>query len=167
VIQQPFIKTAKISNICGRILMTQPPNTLYIGYKHKIYRSTNFGNSWDLIGILPVSFARRLSSPVRLFRRLLRYELRSFAISKNGSMLASSREGVYWAATNNTKFYLTSFLDCCNRLIYSPMTITADCEGRFIWGEYTLNRLRCPVGIYVSYDGGRTRNLSPILYSIL
>jgi len=73
-------------------------------------------------------------------------------------MLASSREGVYWADPGQIHFQPTRFPDS-NRLVHSPQTITADCEGRFLWGEYIGYRLREPVGIYASFDNGGTHRL--------
>ena len=153
-----IFKSKIIPNISGKILATQSPNTLYIGQKHRIYRSVDFGKNWQLVGILPVSLKRRCGGWNRLLRRLLRYELRSLAVSENGAMLPSSREGVYWSQGNQLNFQPTE-LPNPGWPIYSPMTITADSQNRFLWGEYWMNPDRKPIGIYASYDGGKTHQM--------
>lgn len=147
-----------IPGILGRVLSIRSPNILYVGYKHRIYRTVDFGDNWQLVGILPASLICKCSGWFRPLQRLLRYELRSFAVSGEDLMLAASREGVFWGQGEKVRFERTQ-LPNCNRAIYSPMSITCDSKGRFIWGEYKSNPVRDAVGIYVSLDGGKSHRL--------
>jgi len=128
---------------------------VYVGRTNRIYASTDAGLRWRLAGILPVtSLARRCMGWIRPCARLLRFEPRALAVTGSGAVLASTREGLFYGDGRDLHLKPTR-LPKGDQPAYPPMTITADRQGRFLWGEYFGNPQRRAVRLYVSLDGGK------------
>jgi hypothetical protein len=161
----------------GRALFALPDGTLYRSLHFEIYCSKDQGRSWQHVLSIPCSMKRRIAEPFRLICRLLRHEVRGLLPMPGGGYAAATRSGVYWAAQGETTMRAAT-IDAGGSAVKWPMALTADPQGRVLWGEYWGNTERRQVRIFASEDCGRsycvaytfaageTRHVHSMLYDI-
>ncbi|MCB9849366.1 MAG: hypothetical protein H6817_01525 [Phycisphaerales bacterium] len=128
--------------------------TLYVARHYRIYRSQDDGCSWSPVASMPYSPKRRIGSLTRLTSRLLRVEVRALLRLDDGTLVASNREGVYYATSGAAQMQ-RSQVDDGDTPSWPPMTMSLGPNNRILWGEYGANREKRSARIFVSDDGGR------------
>lgn len=142
----------KITGQCrGRALYIGPHGELYIARQYVIYRSTDGGATWHEDCYIPTSSWKSLAARVQLGARLLRYYVAAFQVLADGSRVAVARDGIYHAASGETRMKQTFRITRGSR----PISLTVD-GNRVLFGEYGNGYESTEVIIYLSEDGGRT-----------
>ncbi|NLX20374.1 MAG: hypothetical protein GXY55_01720 [Phycisphaerae bacterium] len=111
------------------------------------------GSETTPVAVVPCPMRRRLIEPSRLLCRLLRHEIRGYQVLPDGSRVAASRHWLYHGRPGEL---VLSPARVDGDGPKAPMTITLDCGGRILWGEYWSNAERRGVRLFVSTDGGRS-----------
>jgi hypothetical protein len=137
----------------GRAIYVERDGTLYRSHHYDIFRSTDTGQSWELIASIPRPSSRRLIEPVRLLCRLLRHEVRAFLPLNNGRYVAATRSGVFYSRPDD-RVMIKSKIESGAHPPQYPITMSYDIFGKIIWGEYWYNAERRGVRIYGSDDDG-------------
>jgi hypothetical protein len=143
----------------ARALLAQNDGTLYLGRHYRVYRSTDDGASWTCVTSIPRSPARRFAEMFSPACRLLRHEIKALGVLPDGTCVAATRGGVYYAAPGQTAMS-PSRVDEGGQALSPPMTITVGPGNRVLWGEYnSAYRHNQPIRIYASDDGARTHQV--------
>jgi hypothetical protein len=146
----------------GRVLHVLRDGTLYICRGPVIYSSADWGGSWRRLTALPFSFPRRLASSFSLTKRLLRLELRALTPLSDGTLVAASRQGVFWGRPGDPVMR-ASAVEAGGRRLYFPMSLTAGPGDRVLWGEYNSRIAHgLPIRLFVSDDRGRSYQVAHV-----
>ena len=137
--------------IPGRALYVGKQGELYISRKYSIYRSEDWGASWQLDCFVPSPVWESAVARARLGARLLRHYVAAFQILADGSRIAVARDGLYRAEGGETRMRRVFRVTRGSR----PLNFAAD-GPRVLFGEYGDNFHSTEVLIYVSQDYGRT-----------
>jgi len=149
-----------------RALLASADGSLYCGRHGRIYRSPNEGGRWSLRCAIPREPLRRIAEFSRLACRLLRHEIRAAQTLRDGTVVAATRQGLWFAAPGDQRMHRSRVEAARGRPFSPPMTLTLGPAGRILWGEYNSSyRHGLPVNLYVSDDAGRSfavaRTLEP------
>ncbi|PCI65243.1 MAG: hypothetical protein COB38_11470 [Gammaproteobacteria bacterium] len=107
---------------------------------------------------LPLPFYLYLIGLFRLFRRVLRLDKSSIALSQDRTSLVITYGGyVYSYCLKLGELHRTLKLEQCRTVLH--MSIASLSPKTFILGEYGRNKERAEVPIYISQDGGKTWNV--------
>ncbi|MHC4234954.1 MAG: beta propeller repeat protein [Planctomycetota bacterium] len=139
----------------GRAVLVQEDGTLYISRHYRIYRSSDDGQTWTAVAAIPRSALRRAIEASRLACRLLRHEVRALLVLENGMMVASSREGVFYAPSSDGEMRPSSVGGGSCRW-RPPIRLCAGPGNGVLWGEYWRNSERGAVRLFASNDAGRS-----------
>lgn len=146
----------------GRILSVSRGGDIYLSRGYSILHSADNGRSWKLRCSMPQSALRRIASCSRLASRLLRHEVKALGVTSDGTLIASNREFVYFAAPGDTMMNPARVDDDGQRLA-PPMTITIGPGDRVLWGEYNSRTAHgLPVRLFVSEDRGRSYRIARV-----
>lgn len=147
-------------SICpGRAVLAEPDGSLYLGRNYEIHRSIDGGATWQFETRMPRTWQRWAIERSRLACRAFRHEVRAMARLSDGSFVAASKKGVYFAAPGQrlmtpARVEVVDFLK-------PPMMFCVGPGDRVLWGEYnTTNRDRPEVRIYASDDRGRSYHVA-------
>lgn len=138
----------------GRLVLAEPPGTLWAGRGYTLVRSDDDGASWRRISALPRSPLRRLAEPSRLACRLLRHEVRALLRLSDGTLIAASREGVFHGREGAGTLQ-PSEVDAGDLSLLPPMRLGAGPDRTIVFGEYGDGRRR-PIRLFASTDAGRS-----------
>jgi hypothetical protein len=157
------MENLKVQHRCaGRVLHLCRDGTLYICRGPVIFSSGDWGGSWRRLTALPYSLPRRLASSFSLTKRLLRLELRALTPLSDGTLVAASRQGVFWGRAGDPVMR-TSAVDEQGQRLYFPMSLTAGPGDRVLWGEYNSKIAHGrPIRLYVSDDRGRSYQVAHV-----
>jgi hypothetical protein len=104
---------------------------------------------------LPLPFYLYVIGLFRIFRRVLRLDKSSIALSQDRSSLVITYGGyVYYYCLERNELQRTLKLEQCRTVLH--MSITSLSPKTFILGEYGRNNERNSVPIYLSQDGGKS-----------
>ena len=134
----------------GRALYIGEAGELYIAKRYEIYRSDDWGATWQLDCYVPNSGWKPLVAKSRLGARLLRYYIAALQILADGSRVAVACDGLYRAGPDETRMSRVFRVIRGSR----PLNLTVD-GSRVLFGEYG-NLDGHEVFVYVSEDAGRT-----------
>lgn len=134
----------------GRALYIGPAGELYIARRYEIYRSDDWGTTWQLNCFVPKSGWKPLIAKSRLGARLLRYYIAAFQVLADGSRVAVARDGLYRAGPEEIRMSRVFRITRGSR----PVNLAVD-DSRVLFGEYG-NLDACEVFLYVSEDRGKT-----------
>ncbi|MCP4590284.1 MAG: hypothetical protein GY842_06050 [bacterium] len=138
----------------GRAVYVHSDGVLYVGRNYRVYRSADDGQTWARITEIPRAFSRRLVETSRLACRLLRHEVRALVALSDGTLVASTRAGLYRAGPGEGQM-VPSWVCCDGDALMPPMCLTCGPDDRILGGEYGMNPDRRQIRLYVSEDGGR------------
>jgi len=138
----------------GRVVDLTDDGGVIIGRNYGIFKYDQ-GEQPSLIARLPCPMLRKLIEPSRLLCRLLRHEIRGFVRLSDGSKVAASRQWLHWGGPEDIVLR-DAHVSKAAGAVKPPMTITADSQGRILWGEYWGNAERREVHLFVSNDKGRS-----------
>ncbi len=142
----------------GRVVNVADDGTVYIGQNYNIYAYRSDNESLSLVVKVPSPLYRRCIEPFRLLCRLMRHEMRGFAVLPRGDKIVAPRQGIFYAAKNET-IAKSAVIPQLNPPLRPPMTITVDSASRVLWGEYWGNIERREVRICMSDDNGKNYQL--------
>ena len=154
----PGLGLTTLKECGGRALLLDPDGTLYIGRNYEIFASSDKGENWSRVGLLPLSPFRRATQWSRLACRLIRHEVRALAHHPDGTFIAANREGVFYGHHGDRPFARSHFV-VGELPLMPPMRITVGPDGVVLFGEYGSGGGR-PVRIFASRDSGR--NFEPV-----
>ena len=143
-----------LHRVPGRLVLAEPPATLWAGRGYALWRSADHGRSWVRETRLPRAPWRRLVERSRLASRVLRHEVRALLRLADGTLVASSREGVYHGRAGDAVLR-PSRIEEGKLPFMPPMRLAAGPDGVIVFGEYGAGRGR-PMRLYASHDRGRT-----------
>jgi hypothetical protein len=135
----------------GRALYIGQSGELYVARKYRIYRSNDWGATWQLDCFVPVSGWKPLVAKTRLGARLLRYDITAFRVLDDGSRVALARDGVYRAGPGEIRMSRVFHVTRGSR----PLNLAVD-GARVLFGEYGSGLESSRVRVYVSEDRGRS-----------
>jgi len=138
----------------GRLVLAEPPGTLWLGRAYDLMRSEDAGKTWIRVAALPRSPARRLAESSRLACRLLRHEVRALLREPQGGLVAASREGVFFGPEGEP-LLRPSRVEAGSTPLLPPMRLGSGPDGTIVFGEYGNGRRR-PIRLFASRDRGRT-----------
>lgn len=139
-----------LRRVAGRALYVGPEGEVYVARAYDVYRSSDWGATWQLDCRVPASGWKPLAAKVRLGARLLRHEIAAFLVLGDGARLAVARDGIYRAGPDEVRMTRVFPITRGAR----PLNLTVDGD-RVIFGEYGRGLESVGVRIYVSEDGGR------------
>jgi hypothetical protein len=91
---------------------------------------------------------------------LLRHEIRAFARMSDGTMIAATRQGVFFAGPHDSMM-MPAKIDGGQQAPYPPMQITVGPDEQILWGEYNSKTAHGnPVRLFVSTDCGRSYSVA-------
>ncbi len=134
----------------GRALYIGSAGEVYVAKKYEIYRSDDWGATWQLNCFVPSSGWKPLIAKSRLGARLLRYYIAAFEVLADGSRVAVARDGLYRAGPGETRMSRVFRIMRGSR----PLNLSVD-GNRVLFGEYG-NLDSYEVFVYISEDGGKT-----------
>jgi hypothetical protein len=134
----------------GRALYIGAAGEVYVSQKHDIYRSDDWGATWQLDCYVPNKGWKPLVARSRLGARLLRYYIAAFQVLADGSRIAVARDGLYRAGPGELRMSRVFRLTRGSR----PLNLAVD-GSRVLFGEYG-NLDAYEVFLYVSEDHGKT-----------
>ncbi len=147
------IELQEIRRVPGRLVLAEAPGTLWVGRGYTLLRSDDDGASWRSVSALPRSPLRRMMEPSRLACRLLRHEVRALLRTTEGTLVAASREGVFYGRAGDPTLRSCE-VDHGDLPLLPPMRLGAGPNGAVVFGEYGDGRRR-PIRLFASLDGGR------------
>jgi hypothetical protein len=148
------LRLEELRRVPGRLILAQPPGTLWAGRNYGLVRSDDDGITWRRVSSLPRSPMRRLIERSRLACRLLRHEVRALLALPDGGLVAASREGVFHGREGDSVL-LPSEVAIDDLPLLPPMRLGAGPDGTVVFGEYGDGRRR-PMRLFASRDGGRS-----------
>lgn len=158
----PGIRLNEIARSPGRAIYVERDGTLYLSRGYSIHRSNDDGRTWAKQVEIPCSFGRRVACRSRLASRLLRHEVRAFATLADGTLIAATRQGVYYAAPGDAEM-TSSRIEGGAAQVYPPMMLTAGPANQVLWGEYNSKTAHGnPVRLFVSIDRGRSFTIARV-----
>ncbi|MHC4177353.1 MAG: hypothetical protein ACYSWU_07595 [Planctomycetota bacterium] len=135
----------------GRALYIGQGGELYVARTYRIYRSIDWGATWQLDCFVPASGWKPLVAKTRLGARLLRYDIAAFRVLDDGSRVALARDGVYRAGPDEIRMSRVFRVTRGSR----PLNLALD-GARVLFGEYGSGLESCRVRVYVSEDRGKS-----------
>jgi hypothetical protein len=147
------IELEEIRRAPGRLILAEPPGTLWAGRHTALMRSDDDGASWWRASSLPRSPLRRLAEASRLACRLLRHEVRALLHLADGRLIGASREGVFHGREGDARLQPSEVVVGALPLL-PPMRLGGGPDGAVVFGEYGDGRRR-PIRLFASRDGGR------------
>lgn len=158
----PAVNMRTLRNTAGRALRVMRDGTLYLGRNYEIHRSDDDGATWVFVTRMPSTGVRRWTGWSRLASRLLRHEVRAMNVTPRGTVVASNREWVYYAAPGEPLMRRAK-VDAGSQPLAPPMTMTVGPDGRVLWGEYdSTTRHGKPVRLFASDDGGSSYEIARV-----
>jgi hypothetical protein len=146
----------------GRAVCLLADGACYAGRGYSILRSADDAQTWAPVAQLPCTMGRRLASVSRLASRLLRHEVRALAVLPGGSLVAASREGIFYGMPGERRMR-PSTVEAAGQTLAPPMTLTTGPGGRVVCGEYDSRTAHGrPVRVLVSDDGGRSFQIARV-----
>lgn len=142
----------ELRRVPGRLVLAEPPATLWAGRNYALLRSDDDGESWRRVSSLPRSPARRVAELSRLACRLLRHEVRALLHGPGGALVAASREGVFHGREGDPVLR-ASAVEAGDLPLLPPMRLGAGPANAVVFGEYGDGRRR-PMRLFASRDGG-------------
>lgn len=140
----------------GRALHVTHHGTWFAGHHYDIVKSNDHGATWSHAASIPRSFKRRAAEISRLTCRLLRHEVKALVSLADGTLVAATREGVYFAPPGDTRM-ARSAVETAGQRVAPPMTLSVGPDHEVLWGEYNSRTAHgLPMRIYISTDRGRT-----------
>ncbi len=151
----------------GRIVLSEPDGTLWLGRNYDIHRSDDCGRSWQHVTSMPRDPLRRIANPSRLLCRLIRQEVRALFRTREGNLVAANRQGV-WVAKPGEEVMRRSRVEHGDLALMPPMRISEGPNGEILWGEYGSPKEQRPARLFASRDGGESfqciRTIDDILH---
>lgn len=143
---------AVIATTCGRALYVSAKGVLYISRGYKVYRSGDWGKTWQVDSVLSVEGWKSSLARFQLSARLLRQYVAALVVLSDGTRVGIARDGIYRAAPGD------SVMTCTFRppTGWRPLNLTVDNGDRVIFGEYGANPQRREIFIYASDDLARS-----------
>ena len=138
----------------GRALFIAAGGRCYISRRYEIFRSDDWGRSWQLDCRAPTSGWKSYASLSSLGARLLRYYIEALQVLDDGSRVAVARDGLYRAGPGEIRMTRTFKITRGSR----PLHLSAD-GARLLFGEYGDGYEATEVLVYVSEDSGRSWNV--------
>jgi hypothetical protein len=135
----------------GRALFIAAGGRCYISRRYQIFRSDDWGQSWQLDCRVPASGWKSYASLASLGARLLRYYIGALQVLGDGSRVAVARDGLYRAGPGESQMTRTFKVTRGSR----PLHLGAD-GTRLLFGEYGDGYEKTEVLVYVSEDSGRS-----------
>lgn len=125
---------------------------LYVARGYTIYRSEDWGASWERDCYVPPVGWKPPPARLRLLSRLLRYYISALEVLHDGTRIAVARDGIYQAGPGEAEMSRVFRIDRGGR----PINLAVD-GSRVLFGEYLdSGRDDNDPRIYVSEDCGRT-----------
>lgn len=143
----------------GRAVLAEPDGSVHVSRNYAIYRSNDDGHTWSAVTRLPRSPVRRAVEASRLACRLFRHEVRALIRLREGTYVASSREGIFFGRGGDPVMQ-RSRIEERGHAVMPPMRLCEGPDGTVVWGEYGSPKAPRPVRLYASHDGGRS--FSPV-----
>lgn len=141
----------------ARALLACPDGSLYCGHHGEICHSPDGGRNWTMPCVVPSPPTRRIAQISRLACRLLRHEVRAAQVLSDGTIVAATRCGVWFAAPGERRMRPSLVESLGGRPAKPPMTLTLGPGDQVLWGEYNSEyKHGLSVNIYASEDRGRT-----------
>jgi hypothetical protein len=109
----------------------------------------------EKVASVPCPGKRKIIEPFRLLCRLLRHEIRGFALLADGSKVVVTRSGAFWGTAEDIILKPASY-ESGFEALNPPMTVTVDSNENILWGEYWGNAERKSVRIFFSETKGKT-----------
>jgi len=144
-----------VARVPGRIVLAERDGTLHLGRSYDVHRSRDDGRTWEPVTSMPRNLLRRMADRSRLACRLLRMEVRALARRADGGYVAANREGVFVAAPGERRMR-PSRIETGGLPLLPPMRISRGPAGQLVWGEYGSPRVRRPMRLFASRDGGES-----------
>jgi hypothetical protein len=135
----------------GRVLAITAEGYCYVAQKYEVFRSANWGGTWQLDCVVPESGWKPHAANIKPLARLLRYNIQALQILDNGSRVAVARDGVYRADADEKRMVRSFKFLRGSR----PLNLCAH-GSRLIFGEYGDGYYNAEVFLYVSEDLGKT-----------
>lgn len=129
-------------------------NTLFASRGIDLFRSQDYGLSFERVASLPGSLRARFLARCSLSSRILRHGLRGLCRTPDGGMVAVARGAILYCAPGADEFRI-AHTDMRGR---RPLNVVADRHGVF-FGEYYFNHRRDSVHVFGSADG---RSFEPV-----
>ena len=137
----------------GRALRITQSGDLYISCGYQIYRSIDWGCSWQLNAVASCAAWRRVLARYPLAARLSRNSFMALLVIPDGSRVAVARDGLYRASPGETTMERVFRLTRGSR----PLNLCLDDRGRILFGEYgSFSQSETGCRIFVSDDGGKS-----------
>ena len=151
-----------IARTRGRALHLGRDGSTYGCVRQTIVRSSDHGATWSPVTRIPRRGVRRVLGATRLGARLARYEVRACVQLDGGGLVASNREGVYYARPGD-RVMRPSRMEVGQQALSPPMCVYAGPGNRVVWGEYdSRDNHGKPVRVFVSDDGGATHHVAHV-----
>ncbi|MEM8981968.1 MAG: hypothetical protein AAGC71_02990 [Pseudomonadota bacterium] len=145
--------TVQISRL-GRYrpLLVDEHDRLWASRGYTLYKSSDHGERFDVVGRLDAGFAHQLAGRLTLSSRLLRAGFHGLRILDNGTLLGVVKGGIVRLAPGETQFTVVHRFRHGSR----PLTLCTTPGGAAFYGEYWGNDQREAVRIVGSFDAGDT-----------
>ena len=143
----------------GRALYVERDGPFYLSCRYEILRSRDDGRSWTPVTRVPRPPLRALAERSQLACRLLRHEVKALAVLSDGTLVASTRQGVYRAGPGERRM-TPCRVEVGGLSLMPPMCIGVGPDDRVIWGEYGSRQKPRSVRIFVSDDAGRSFDMA-------
>jgi len=144
-----------LRTVPGRAVLAEPDGDMYLGHNYAIHRSSDDGRTWAQVIALPRSPLRRAAELSRLACRLLRQEVRALVRLSDGTLVAASREGVFFGKEGEPEMRPAA-VEHGDRAPMPPLRLGRGPGDVVVWGEYASALPPKPMRIFVSRDGGRS-----------
>ncbi|HIQ27558.1 MAG TPA: hypothetical protein EYH42_03555 [Sulfurovum sp.] len=144
--------STNVSTLKGYCVLNIDNHIIYAAKGYKIFKSVDNGASWKLDGHIDDLKYALVANTSRLLTRLLRTEITSLLILKNGTRVAIGKKGIFVASKNEKRYKKTFNILRGTR----PLNMCEDANGFLYFGEYLKNTVRDEVHIYASTDSGVT-----------
>jgi hypothetical protein len=141
-----------LGQIVGRALFISQQGELYVARQYAIYRSGDWGTSWQLDCWIPGQLWKRAVASSRLGRRLLRYDIVALGLLSDGIRVAVARDGLYLAEPGVKEMRRVFQITRGSR----PLNIVVDDRNRILFGEYGDVSGEKERFIYISDNKGRS-----------
>ncbi len=142
----------------GRAVLAESDGELYLGRNYAIHSSSDDGATWKKLTTLPRSPLRRAAECSRLASRLLRQEVRALVRLSDGTLVAASRQGVFFGREGEAQMRPAD-VEHGSRAPMSPLRLARGPGDVVVWGEYASAVPPKPMRIFASRDGGRSFSL--------
>ena len=139
----------KKNTILGRVLWVNK-NIIYKSLGRSLYCSEDNGASWKFRASLPISNFKSLALFNNILSRFFRAGFHHLHVFDDNSLIVFGNSGIYQLKDKESRF---SFI--CSMKSSKPLIISVN-NDTIMYGEYSRNKDRKPIPLYLSDDRGLT-----------